>query len=47
MARLGRRESVRLLEVAYDSGITHFDTARSYGYGEAESAVGEFLVPAP
>ena len=44
MARLGRRESVRLLEVAHDSGITHFDTARSYGYGEAESAVGDFLV---
>jgi D-threo-aldose 1-dehydrogenase len=43
MARLGRRESVRLLEVAHESGITHFDTARAYGYGEAESAVGEFL----
>jgi len=43
MARLGRRESLRLLEVAHDSGITHIDTARSYGYGEAESAVGEFL----
>lgn len=34
---------MRLLEVAYDSGITHFDTARAYGYGEAETAVGEFL----
>jgi hypothetical protein len=43
MARLGRRESVRLLEVAHDSGITHFDTARAYGYGEAEAALGEFL----
>ena len=43
MARLTLRESVRLLEVAHDSGITHFDTARSYGYGEAESALGEFL----
>jgi len=43
MARLGRRESVRLLEVAQDRGITHFDTARAYGYGEAESALGEFL----
>ena len=43
MARLGRRESVRLLEVAHESGITHFDTARAYGYGEAESAVGDFL----
>ena len=43
MARLGRRASIRLLEVAHESGITHFDTARSYGYGEAESAVGQFL----
>ena len=43
MARLGRRESVRLLEAAHEAGITHFDTARAYGYGEAESAVGEFL----
>jgi D-threo-aldose 1-dehydrogenase len=43
MARLGRRESVRLLEVAHGSGVTHFDTARAYGYGEAESAVGDFL----
>jgi aryl-alcohol dehydrogenase-like predicted oxidoreductase len=43
MARLGRRESVHLLEVAHASGITHFDTARAYGYGEAESALGEFL----
>ncbi len=43
MARLGRRDSVRLLEVAHESGITHFDTARAYGYGEAESALGEFL----
>jgi D-threo-aldose 1-dehydrogenase len=43
MARLGRRESLRLLETAHECGITHFDTARSYGYGEAESAVGEFI----
>jgi len=43
MARLDRRDSVRLLEIAYDSGITHFDTARAYGYGEAESALGDFL----
>ena len=43
MARRGRRESLRLLEVAHESGITHFDTARAYGYGEAESVLGEFL----
>jgi aryl-alcohol dehydrogenase-like predicted oxidoreductase len=43
MGRLGRRSSVRILELAHESGITHFDTARSYGYGEAEGALGEFL----
>jgi D-threo-aldose 1-dehydrogenase len=43
MARMDRAESVRCLEVAFDSGITHFDAARSYGYGEAESALGSFL----
>jgi aryl-alcohol dehydrogenase-like predicted oxidoreductase len=30
----------KALEVAYDVGITHFDLARSYGYGEAEHFVG-------
>ena len=43
MTRGGRPESVRLLEVAFEAGITHFDTARAYGYGEAEGALGEFL----
>src|SRR5438105_7640592 len=43
MARTGRAESIRLLEAAFDAGITHFDVARSYGYGEAESALGAFL----
>ena len=33
---------MELLSVAFDSGVTHFDVARSYGYGDAESAVGEF-----
>jgi D-threo-aldose 1-dehydrogenase len=32
-----------LLNGAYDAGITHFDTAPYYGYGEAERLVGEFL----
>ena len=43
MARLDRRSSLRLLETAFDSGVTHFDVARSYGYGAAESVVGDFL----
>lgn len=42
MGRLNLRESVRLLEAAFDAGITYFDVARSYGYGAAERAVGAF-----
>jgi D-threo-aldose 1-dehydrogenase len=37
------RERQRLLATAYDLGITHFDTARSYGLGEAEAELGRFL----
>jgi len=43
MGALSRRDSIRLLETAYDAGIRHFDVAPMYGYGEAESCVGEFL----
>ncbi len=43
MGRLGARESQRLIAEAYDNGITHFDTARMYGYGEAEGVLGRFL----
>ena len=43
MGALGRRQSLRLLEAAYDAGIRHFDVAPMYGYGEAESCVGELL----
>ncbi|HEX3967312.1 MAG TPA: aldo/keto reductase [Edaphobacter sp.] len=43
MGALGRRDSLKLLESAYDAGIRHFDVAPMYGYGEAESCVGEFL----
>jgi len=31
------------LAAALDVGITHFDLARSYGYGQAEKFVGNFL----
>ncbi len=31
------------MSIAWDHGITLFDTARSYGYGEAEAVLGEFL----
>ncbi len=43
MGALGRRDSLRLLEAAYDAGIRHFDVAPMYGYGEAESCLGELV----
>ena len=44
LGRSGRRDSLQSLSAAYDGGINLFDTARSYGYGEAEGLLGEFLV---
>jgi aryl-alcohol dehydrogenase-like predicted oxidoreductase len=43
MGRVGRRQSLRALAAAYDAGVNFFDTARSYGYGESETVIGEFL----
>src|SRR4051812_5874481 len=41
--RIGRKQSARALGAALDAGITHFDVARSYGYGEAEWILGDAL----
>src|SRR5690348_1908156 len=43
LGRVGRRQSLRAIAQALDAGITHFDIARSYGYGEAEALLGEAL----
>ena len=43
MGRVGRTQSLRAIEMALDAGVTHFDVARSYGYGEAETLVGDAL----
>jgi len=43
LGRTGRRESLAALGVAWDAGITFYDTARSYGYGESEVLLGEFF----
>lgn len=43
MGRVGRAPSLRAIAAALDAGVTHFDIARSYGYGEAEALVGEAL----
>ena len=37
-----RDEGLRLLHTAYDCGVRHFDVARVYNFGDAESLVGEF-----
>lgn len=43
MGRVSRRAGTAALERAYAAGIRHFDTARSYGWGEAEGVVGAVL----
>ena len=43
MGRVGREQSRRAIAAALDAGITHFDVARLYGYGEAEGLLGEAL----
>lgn len=41
------RESTRLLEEALASGLSHFDTAPSYAYGQSEALLGEVLGDMP
>lgn len=41
LATLARPQAVALLETALDLGIRHIDTARMYGWGEAEAILGE------
>jgi hypothetical protein len=42
-SRYDRTQSLRALAIAYDHGVNVFDTARSYGYGDSEGILGEFL----
>ncbi len=43
MGGMGRRESLGMLEAAFDAGLRHFDVAPMYGFGQAEECLGEFL----
>ena len=43
MGGISERESLRLLETAFDVGIRHFDVAPAYGHGQAERCLGKFL----
>ncbi len=40
--KLARRDALAVLETAFEAGIRHFDVARMYGDGQAESIVGAF-----
>ena len=37
------RETIRTLHAAFDAGITSFDTAPLYGFGESESVLGQAI----
>lgn len=41
--RTSRKDSLAALGAAFDAGINFFDTARSYGHGQSEGLLGEFL----
>lgn len=43
MGKIGKSQALRAMTEAFDLGVTHFDVARSYGFGEAEKVVGSFI----
>jgi aryl-alcohol dehydrogenase-like predicted oxidoreductase len=43
MGGISERESLLLLETAFEAGIRHFDVAPAYGHGHAERCLGKFL----
>jgi len=38
-----KKDALKMLDIAFDQGVVHFDVARVYGMGYAESILGEFL----
>ncbi|MFD7131166.1 aldo/keto reductase [Streptomyces sp. NPDC059894] len=38
-------ESITAIRRAYELGVTHFDTAEMYGWGEGEKLLGHALAP--
>ncbi|MET3665597.1 aldo/keto reductase [Caulobacter sp. 1776] len=40
---MGLKQSASVIEAALDAGVTHFDTAPSYGFGTSEAALGRIL----
>ena len=43
MGRVGKKKSLYALDMSYGLGVRHFDIAISYGYGEAEGVLGQFI----
>src|ERR1019366_5057325 len=43
MGRVGKRQALNAMAMAFERGISHFDLARAYGFGEAERVVGRFI----
>jgi aryl-alcohol dehydrogenase-like predicted oxidoreductase len=43
LGSINAKKARKALEYAIECGINHFDLARSYGYGEAESFVGRII----
>lgn len=43
MGSVGKKRSIEALSYAYERGVNYLDLARSYGFGEAEKVVGEFV----
>lgn len=43
MGKVGEAQSLRAMAEAFELGVTHFDVARSYGFGRAEQVVGRFI----
>jgi D-threo-aldose 1-dehydrogenase len=43
MGKIGQSNAIRAMSLAFDLGISHFDVARSYGFGRAEMVVGSFI----
>ena len=43
MGKIGKRQAMTAMLEAFDLGVTHFDVARSYGFGRAEQVVGQFF----
>lgn len=43
MGKVSKSHALRAMAQAFDLGVTHFDVARSYGFGRAEGVLGSFI----